>query len=470
MDAVCPQDLASDQSAGFRIRLGSPASLTHHAAHHIPPALAIRGATIPCIGDSGRLKTTIKSQGEIRDLLRPTVMLAHKHGWGEEHLTQMMAAATENDRLSHFENLAEAVCQGITNTAVQAGIACAREVRERLVGVGGEALGSTFDECYASMSNMLDFSFGLVNDLESTSFGESSEKFRFRLFSDLSFEVCPSLVTNDYLAAFQNQLFMSLPLVGFIPSVHFLEYSFGWMQETYDLELPEEIEAGDLNDMLMYLESEETRLADLENAADVETHAPELFARLVGLVGSQEQAREVLSRVETANFELGDCVYSTMWRCLEFSYYQAITSEVTQSEREISGNGGIVAAFKQLPSIEDNTYLSQLLQSIQQIIEREISAGSRAKAVFNYIEESDITIDLKLPFETLAISRRNLLEDAYENHHEFAMGGDVYASSVCVHVCDDTVMAMESWQRCIVIMAAIYTAGNHLREEESSCK
>ncbi|WP_410960902.1 hypothetical protein, partial [Salmonella sp. SAL4360] len=79
-----------------------------------------------------------------------------------------------------------------------------------------EILAGEFDDSYSTCKQILDFSFGLVNDRNGNEFGQSSEQLRFRLFSDLEFMVFPSSVSSDYLAAFQNLMVSQLPLVGFI--------------------------------------------------------------------------------------------------------------------------------------------------------------------------------------------------------------------------------------------------------------
>ncbi|WP_279473581.1 hypothetical protein [Aeromonas caviae] len=188
-----------------------------------------------------------------------------------------MAAQTLAERLSRFEDLAHVVCQELSTRAERAGEACARELREILINVGGEILAGEFDDSYSTCKQILDFSFGLVNDRNGNEFGQSSEQLRFRLFSDLEFMVFPSSVSSDYLAAFQNLMFSQLPLVGFIPSNAFFEYTLDWMTECYDLELPETLEATQIHEFIGVLERAESELSKIDSAPRFETEAPRLF-------------------------------------------------------------------------------------------------------------------------------------------------------------------------------------------------
>lgn len=469
MDAVCSESSASTNRAGFAIRLGEPASLKGQASARlqVPPSLRLRGAVIPRPGFAATdgFHSSIHSLGEIAPLLKPVVTLAHKNGWGATELTNLVAAQTLAERLSRFEDLAHVVCQELSERAERAGEVCACELREILKNVGGEALATEFDNNYATCRQILDFSFGLVNDRNGNEFGQASEQFRFRLFSDLEFMVFPSSVSSDYLAAFQNLMFSQLPLVGFIPSNAFFEYTLDWMTECYNLELPETLEASQIDEFIGVLEQAESELSKIDSAPSIESEAPDFFDKLVLLVGGKAEATAVLMKVKDASDELGGDGYSAMWSCFDYCHQKAGWTEIAQSVKEITAEGGLAAVFGRLSEVDDNTSLSAFLLGAQTIIEREMATNRVAKEVFDYQDESDISIDFKIPFETKVLSRRELADDAYNTHNEFAMNGDLCTSSVCVHINDDTLMAMESWQRSIAIMAAVYVAGNNMKEE-----
>lgn len=476
MDAVCSESSASTNRVGFAIRLGEPASLTGQARARlqVPPSLRLRGAVIPRPGFAATdgFHSSIHSLGEIAPLLKPVVTLAQKNGWGATELTNLVAAQTLAERLSSFEDLAHVVCQELSGRAERAGEVCARELREILKNVGGEALATEYDNSYATCRQILDFNFGLVNDRNGNEFGQASEQFRFRLFSDLEFMVFPSSVSSDYLAAFQNLMFSQLPLVGFIPSDAFFEYTLDWMTECYDLELPETVEASQIDEFIGVLEQAESELSKIDSAPSIESDAPDFFEKLVLLVGGKAEATAVLMKVKDASDELGGDGYSALWSCFDYCHQKAGWAEIAQSVKEITAEGGLTAVFGRLLEVDDNTSLSAFLLGAQTIIEREMATNRVAKEVFDYQDESDISIDFKIPFETKVLTRRELADDAYNTHNEFAMNGDLCTSSVCVRINDDTLMAMESWQRSIAIMAAVYVAGNNVKEEtgHASCQ
>ncbi|MGL6428618.1 hypothetical protein [Aeromonas hydrophila] len=254
--------------------------------------MRLRGAVIPRPGFAATdgFHSSIHSLGEIAPLLKPVVTLAQKNGWGATELTNLVAAQTLAKRLSSFEDLAHVVCQELSGRAERAGEVCARELREILKNVGGEALATEYDNSYATCRQILDFNFGLVNDRNGNEFGQASEQFKFRLFSDLEFMVFPSSVSSDYLAAFQNLMFSQLPLVGFIPSDAFFEYTLDWMTECYDLELPETVEASQIDEFIGVLEQAESELSKIDSAPSIESDAPDFFENLCcWLVAKQKQ-------------------------------------------------------------------------------------------------------------------------------------------------------------------------------------
>lgn len=260
---------------------------------------------------------------------------------GATELTYLVAAQTLAERLSRFEDLAHVVCQELSTRAERAGEACARELREILINVGGEILAGEFDDSYSTCKQILDFSFGLVNDRNGNEFGQSSEQLRFRLFSDLEFMVFPSSVSSNYLAAFQNLMFSQLPLVGFIPSNAFFEYTLDWMTECYDLELPETLEATQIHEFIGVLERAESELSKIDSAPRFETEAPDFFDKLALLVGGKAEATSVLMKVNDASDELGGDGYSAMWSCFDYCHQKAGWAEIEQSVKEITAEGDL---------------------------------------------------------------------------------------------------------------------------------
>lgn len=96
--------------------------------------------------------------------------------------------------------------------AERAGEVCACELREILKMWVGKRWPQSLTITTQLCRQILDFSFGLVNDRNGNEFGQASEQFRFRLFSDLEFKrffhrLCPATTSQH----FQNLMFLATP-------------------------------------------------------------------------------------------------------------------------------------------------------------------------------------------------------------------------------------------------------------------
>lgn len=462
MESICLKSKQFDSTKGFEIKIGLPASLRAGVNSSPASGLQLRGAAVPSGLSWAGKRSTINSQCDVGHLFSSTIMLAHQQSWGADLIAKMMAAESDNERLCLFEDLAEVVCAALAERAVQSGKGCANELVEILVSVGGEQMRSAFQETYNRFTQVLDLSFGLVNDMEGNEFGCGSHRFNFRLFSSLDFDVSESKVTSDYLAAIQGCLIEALPTLGFVSHLDFMDYTMSWMAEESDMGIPDDVTSGEIRNLITFLEAGDTPI-ECDEAITIEQEYPEVFAQLVSLTGSPQAAKDSLCELGNVNANLGMETHDGLLSCLKYHFHNALTSEVNQSRSEIEAGNGVLAALSYLNKEKDNTYLGQFLHAARFLIAQELAVAKKAKSFFSYADESDAPIDFKLPIETLAIADRDIVDSAYQDHYEMSMNGDVSTVSACVVMGGDTVMALEGWQRAIAIMAAINTAANQER-------
>lgn len=459
MEAVCIRSEEIACVKGFEIKLGIPATIDT-ALRHTPASLLMRGARVPTerMSDGERV-STIHSQREVAHLFSKSVLLAHRQKWGGDQIARMMAASSESERLAYFEDLAEVICSSLATQAEKSAQSAYLELSEILVSLGGTALCDDFKEVYARYTSLLDFSFGLVNDRDGSEFGNGSDKFQFRLFTDLDFDVSPSKVTNSYLAAMQGVLIDALPSLGFTSHADFMEYFLGWVGDDFDIGLPPDVKSADIAKMQDWLTENVESMAGIEEPADIIVECPMFLEKLAELCGSLEAAKAGLASVVNTVDNFGMDLVDWLVECFDCQFCIAQAAEIKSLQEEILGRG-VEDSLASIDEHADETLLSAFLYAARHLIERELAMASRAKAAFSYVDESDAPIDFRLPFETNFLPDRSYFDRAYQDHYEMCMNGDVSTASVCVVMGDDTVLAIEAWHRCIALMAAIHTAGN----------
>lgn len=107
----------------------------------------------------------------------------------------------------------------------------------------------------------------------------------------------------------------------------------------YDLELPETLEASQIDEFIGVLEQAESELSKIDSAPSIESEAPDFFDKLVLLVGGKAEATAVLMKVKDASDELGGDGYSAMWSCFDCCHQKAGWTGIAQSVKEITAEG-----------------------------------------------------------------------------------------------------------------------------------
>jgi hypothetical protein len=447
--------------AGFQIRLRDPASLAHQQGV-IPATHSIVGCEVSGVthGETGYSFETF----QYSQLIADTVRFAHKHEVGEGSI-QKMIADPKSELFGSFEQLGFEVCKFLAQRGAQARAESKDCMRGILQHAGNDALVDEFDAVYESLSCYLNFNIGLVRDCHAASFGESSATYRFRVFGSPD----PLVLLFGFdegdiqVAAQASAVFHQLVPVGMMES-------FAWHDEVMCRFWDEGLKFNAPNgtplslfdaviEQVTEIQDElDGRFTDEDCALDeLELLNTEFAEKILSIAGSPSKAAALFEDAKGLMEFNGWMFSEALGRLLSLAKYRQLKREFSQLRVECEANDDLVLHA-------DSTYFSSWLGAAKVYIQDTVDLASKRSTVFSCVGESDIALDATVIVDPITIPNLSFLQDDYQDNYERLMDGEVDTASSCIFLNDDTIAAIEGWQRAVAIIAAMSAASNVRKE------
>lgn len=449
------------QRGGFPVRLGDPASLKWQP-DTIPACISAAKVALPAgefVGDDDCLcEDAIKSQSIIASTLR----FAVQEGIAGE-LVERLLDASDLAMFPLFLSLGNAVTSYICEQAMIARSDAVGRYREWCKQIGGERLLREFDRVFGTISSHCDFEFGLVRDVDGSTFGQDSEEYRFRLFTDPDV-----MLLNQYLCSddfeqmgILNYIYRKLmPCLVCVSQFDFMDGAAYFMPELVSSASLENLTIPQLRDLLQL--AAQGLLVDDEEGFGL---SGDCCSSIVDLVGDKISTLiKDISAVhdeygyEDANHALTELVLSHL--------SNAVASEVKNQSEAI---GGLPEPLSKSIT-DDPTFLSDFLAVAGDDIGEIIAIAGGSSGVLDYAGESDIGIHTNL---VIRYQTDPDLDEYWDNHIssncEYINSGEVAQLSACIRLQPSTIDAVCAWQRSLVLFAALTACTQRKDTNDDPC-